>query len=303
MPTSKVPILLDTDIGSDIDDALCLAYLLAKPECELLGITTVSGQPERRAMLADAICQKAGRNDIPIHSGSARPLLGEQRQPFADQADVLTRWPHQTDFTSNTAVSFLRETIRQRPGEITLLTIGPLTNIALLFRLDPEIPKLLRSLVMMIGAFTPEYLLQGRKVEWNAYLDPYAAAIVYDTPELESLSIGLDVTTQCVLSVDQCRQRLQGGPLDIVREAMEIFAQKSPHMVFHDPLAATAIFDETIMSYTRGFVELELESVRDFGRTLWNPSFQKSPHRVATGVDADRFFQEYFDTLKNLPKD
>ena len=67
-------VLLDTDIGSDIDDAICLAYLLAKPECELLGITTVSGEPEKRAMLASAICRTAGR-DIPIFPGAPLPLL------------------------------------------------------------------------------------------------------------------------------------------------------------------------------------------------------------------------------------
>ena len=70
-----IPVLLDTDIGSDIDDAVALAYLLKQPRCDLLGVTTVTGEPTKRAMLADAICQAAGRTDIPIHVGTEAPLL------------------------------------------------------------------------------------------------------------------------------------------------------------------------------------------------------------------------------------
>ena len=71
-------VLLDTDIGSDIDDAVCLAYLLAQPDCELLGVTTVTGEGQRRAMLASALCREAGQ-DVPIYIGAEQPLLIEQR--------------------------------------------------------------------------------------------------------------------------------------------------------------------------------------------------------------------------------
>ena len=77
-------ILLDTDIGTDVDDAVCLAYLLSHPDCELLGITTVTGEAEKRASLASVLCQVAGR-DIPIYPGAELPLRGEQRQPIAPQ--------------------------------------------------------------------------------------------------------------------------------------------------------------------------------------------------------------------------
>src|SRR5947199_9706432 len=99
-------LLLDTDIGSDIDDAVCLAYLLRQPQCELLGITTVSGEPEQRAMLAHAICAAEGRGEIPIHSGSPLPLLRPQRQREAPQAAALPRWPHKDAFPPCTAVDF-----------------------------------------------------------------------------------------------------------------------------------------------------------------------------------------------------
>ncbi|MEZ4677152.1 MAG: nucleoside hydrolase [Caldilineaceae bacterium] len=170
-------ILLDTDIGSDIDDAVALAYLLAQPQCELLGITTVTGEPEKRAMIASAQCKVAGKQ-IPIYPGAAEPLIVAQRQPRAPQAARLDRWDHDTLFPKGEAVEFLRHTIRAHPGEITLFAIGPLTNIALLFHSDPEIPTLLKQLVLMCGVFAGVNW-QNEPLEWNAILDPHATSIVY----------------------------------------------------------------------------------------------------------------------------
>src|SRR5512141_3256451 len=96
-------IILDTDIGSDIDDAVCLAYLLAQPQCELLGITTVSGEPEKRAAMASAQCRAAGVQ-IPIYPGAPLTLLNGQRQPECSQAFALDRWPHQAEFPPGEAV-------------------------------------------------------------------------------------------------------------------------------------------------------------------------------------------------------
>jgi inosine-uridine nucleoside N-ribohydrolase len=146
-----VKVLLDTDIGSDIDDAVCLAYLLAQPECDLLGITTVSGEAERRAMLASALCKVAGRS-TPIFPGVEAPLLAGQRQPRAPQAEALRRWEHDQTFPHGQALEFMRQTIRRHPGDVTLLAIGPLTNVALLSAADPEIPAPLKSLVLMFRA-------------------------------------------------------------------------------------------------------------------------------------------------------
>ena len=83
-------LILDTDIGSDIDDAVCLAYLLAQPRCDLLGITTVTGEADKRAMMASALCKAAGKS-IPIYPGCEQPLLVAQGQPQAPQAAALAR--------------------------------------------------------------------------------------------------------------------------------------------------------------------------------------------------------------------
>src|SRR5260221_12453073 len=106
-----LPVILDTDIGSDIDDAVALAYLLKQPRCELLGITTVTGEPDKRASLADAVCRAAERHDVPIHVGAEPPLLVAPRQPKAPQTEALTdRWPHRLFPKTNTPITFLRDT-------------------------------------------------------------------------------------------------------------------------------------------------------------------------------------------------
>jgi len=292
-PTER--ILLDTDIGSDIDDALCLAYLLARPGCDLAGITTVSGEPGRRAAIASALCRAAGK-DVPIHAGSPRPLIADQRQPRAPQADALAdgsqvRWPHQADFPAGTAVEFLRRTIRADPGNLTLLAIGPLTNLGLLFRIDPGIPSLLKRLVLMCGSFLGTPSRHGG-VEWNALCDPHAAAIVYAAGVREHRSVGLDVTTQVSIDADRARSRFRRGLLRPVLDLAEVWFRGASRIVFHDPLAAVSVFEPGVCRFARGTVGVGLDGSAA-GRTSWTPSAD-GPHEVAVAVDPPRFLEAYF---------
>ncbi len=172
-------VLLDTDIGTDVDDAVALAYLLSHPDCELLGITTVTGEATKRASLASVICKAAGK-EIPIYPGAEHPMQGEQRQPVAQQAAALPNWPHETQFPLNQAVDFLANTIRTYPGEVILLTIGPLTNAGLLFNTYPDVADLLKGLVMMGGNFGDD--TESGRVEWNIAGDPLASQITYKAP-------------------------------------------------------------------------------------------------------------------------
>ncbi|MFC1465295.1 MAG: nucleoside hydrolase [Candidatus Brachytrichaceae bacterium NZ_4S206] len=292
MPTK---LILDTDIGSDIDDAVCLAYLLAQPACELLGITTVTGEAVKRAQMASALCKLAGRR-VPIYPGADNPLLIPQKQPQAQQAVALARWKHDSHFPMNEAVDFLRRTIRKHPGEITLLAIGPLTNIGLLFALDPEIPRLLRQLVLMCGVFTegPDRGL----LEWNAMLDPHATAMVYRAPVKVNRSIGLDVTLQVKMPADEARARFTHKLLRPVLDFAEVWFKSADQITFHDPLAATTIFDPRICKFQRGAVAVELENAEQRGRTVWQPGAPKGRHAVALQVDAPRFFRHYFSVFR-----
>jgi inosine-uridine nucleoside N-ribohydrolase len=288
-----VPVLLDTDIGSDIDDAVCLAYLLAQPDCELLGITTVTGEGHQRAMMASALCQLAGK-EVPIYIGAEQPLLIAQRQPAAPQATALQSWPHETAFPRGQGIEFLRHTIREHPGEITLLAIGPLTNIALLFSIDPEIPSLLKQLVLMAGSFWSGV---NDGLEWNVILDPHAAEIVYRAHPVLHRSIGLDVTTQVTMPPDEVRARFQTKLLRPVADFAEVWFRERAEITFHDPLAAATIFTDDICGFEAGHVAIDLREGDTLGRTQWTTG-ANGPHAVATTVQATRFFEHYFSVFE-----
>lgn len=292
MSSRTVKLILDTDIGSDIDDAVCLAYLLAQPHCELLGITTVTGRPRERAMIASALC-RAARRKVPIYPGAAEPLVIEQRQPEVPQAAALDSWTHDRDFPSGEAVEFMRRTIRRNPGEVTLLAIGPMTNLGLLFRVDPEIPGLLRSLVLMCGVFTR---CGAGPVEWNAGGDPHAAAIVYAAKTRFHRSIGLDVTTRVRMPADEVRRLFRVPLLRPVLDFAEVWFKRAETLTFHDPLAATTIFENRICCFERGRVAVDLSAPESAGKTAWR-KLRSGPHHVALAVDPTRFFRHYFGVL------
>ena len=288
-------ILLDTDIGSDIDDALCLAYLLAQNECELLGITTVSGEVEKRAMLASALCNQA-KKDIPIHLGIEKPLLVRQKQPLAPQFNRVSNWSYEKNYSKCEAVEFLRNTIHNNPREITLLAIGPMTNIAALFSIDDEIPYLLKELVMMCGRFENK-IPNAPLAEWNSWCDPHAASIVYNSPVKISRSVGLDVTLKLVMDKKEMIERFSADILKPVVDFSGAWFEKTDKMIFHDPLAAAVIFDENICRFKKGTVDVELKSERLMGLTYWEENNEEGRHLIAGEVEANRFFNHYFGVI------
>ena len=279
-------VLLDTDIGSDIDDAVCLAYLLARHDCDLLGITTVTGQPETRAKLASAVCKNAGRK-IPVFAGASEPLRIKQRQTDVQQAKALEKWKHDKVFPGK-AVDFLRQIIRQNPGEITLLCIGPLTNIAALFMSDAEIPSLLKSLVLMCGNFQPETAV----TEWNAAVDPHAAKIVFDAPVKALKCVGWEITSTVRMPASEVRERFKTPLLRPVLDMAEYWFNNAGEITFHDPLAGMMIFEDSICEFEKGKIEVDMNP--EFaGKTLWK-SDRAGKHEIARKVDIRKFFKCFF---------
>lgn len=289
--SDTIPVLFDTDIGSDIDDAVALAYLLSQPRCELLGVTTVSGDTAKRAAMIEITCRAAGRENIPVHAGLAGPLLHGPGQPRVPQFEAVAHLRHRTDY-ERTAVDFLRETIRSRPGEIVLLAVGPMTNLATLFALDPEIPSLLKSIVLMCGIFTTGG--PGAR-EWNAFVDPVATALTYHGGADRLLSVGLDVTTKCTMPADECRERFTraGGALGVVGSMAEVWFRERPRITFHDPLAAALIFEPDLCSYAAGNIDTVITPGPMEGMTRWKAE-HGGKHRIAVSVDPDRFMAHYF---------
>jgi purine nucleosidase len=292
-------ILLDTDIGSDIDDAFTLAYLLSHPDCDLLGITTVSGDGDRRAMMASAMCKAAGKGNIPIYPGVEKPLLIPQKQPIAKQAEVLSKWEHEKNYPKGEAIEFMRQTIRKNPHEVTLLAIGPMTNIGLLFSIDPEIPSLLKELVLMCGVFTYGLKAYVCLSEWNARCDPHATAMMYSAPVKNIKSVGLDVTTQVTMKKSDIFARSKADVLKPVLDFCNVWADNESDAVstFHDPLAAAVIFDDSICTFKRGNVSVEIESKRAEGLTYFDED-PNGRNEVALTVDSERFFEHYFSIVK-----
>lgn len=298
MTGGKIPVLLDTDIGNDLDDAVALAYLLKQPRCDLVGITTVTGEPDKRAALAQVICEAAGRKNIPIHAGIADSLVHGIGQPKVPQYEAIRNLPHQKVWPKASAVDFMRKAIRSRPGEITLLSIGPFTNLAVLFALDPEIPSLCREIVSMAGMF---YKIEPW-AEWNCRVDPIACAMAVNATakgKTPHRFFGLDVTFQCRMSHDEVKEKFTKPPLDTVRKLAEVWFQGSKELTYHDPLAAACIFEPSICAYDDGTVTVDpgpFVPVDGEARTTLVPG--QGPHRTAKSVDVPRFFAEYFSVFR-----
>lgn len=309
MPKQK--ILLDTDIGQDMDDACAIAYLCAHPDSELLGVTTVTGDAVPRAKLVSAVCTAMGRKDIPIYPGLQTCILKEQHQSFCPQTHLLDHWEHCEEFPQNEAIHFLQKTIRENPGEIILAGIGPMSNIGILFQMDPEIPSLLKGLYLMAGKYSQYELrtwkkregdnsfsvaTEGQHLEWNACIDPYATAIVFDRPAPVHRAVGVDITHRVVLSPQEFRDTIADKLPPILCEMSKAWIEYDPleaaALCYHDPVCITSIFNENICKFQRGNVTVETVSPRLLGYTFFEED-KNGKHEIACEVDPKAFFDEF----------
>jgi inosine-uridine nucleoside N-ribohydrolase len=173
-PAAPQLVIVDTDIGDDIDDAFALALLLRSPEVKLLGVTTAYGDTELRARLVDRYLQAVGRNDVPVTAGVATP-----HSNVFSQAAYARQSPQREHPGS---IKFLLEQIRAHPGQITLIAIGPLTNLRVAIERDPATFRQLQRVVMMGGSVyrgydgeNPGEVNRTPSSEWNIRCDPPAA--------------------------------------------------------------------------------------------------------------------------------
>ena len=206
----RVPLILDVDTG--IDDALALLYACASPEVDLLAVTCVGGNVDARqvAWNTRAVLELAGRADVPVHLGREQPLVKEllttpeTHGPTGLGYAALPE-PNRT-IEPGEAADRIIELARAWPQELTLVTLGPLTNLAVALEREPALPSLLKQYVLMGGA----YKAPGNTTptsEWNLHVDPDAAKAVFaawrpnnDGPVFERpLAMGLDVTEHAIL--------------------------------------------------------------------------------------------------------
>lgn len=195
-------IIIDTDIGDDIDDAFAISLALQTPELDLLGITTVFRNSFKRAKIVKALLNSFKR-DIPVYAGEDKPLLQSinklvYEKDITKDADGSVNVPHylpeyeKYEVQSN-AVDYLLKQAREYENELTLVAIGPLTNLAKAYLKDPVAFKKLKQIVMMGGQE------KGVFAEWNFRCDPEAAKIVFDSG-VPIKMVGINVTKFCKLS-------------------------------------------------------------------------------------------------------
>lgn len=282
-------ILLDTDIGGDIDDAVCLAYLLRERKCDLLGITTVCGEPETRAAVADAICKAAGRR-VPIVAGLDTTLQPVPAYPTPDGAAALKSRAHDV-FQKGDAPEFLYQTIRANPNEVTLLAVGNMTNVASMLREHPDGPSLLKGLFVMNGYFGAERL-PAPYWNWNSWADPLASKIVFAAPVAVHRAFPLDVTDGLTMEAKRASEFLRAYSelLKAVFAFGSAWLESSNQLTLHDPLAAVSVFYPDICRFERGFVDVETEKAEDMGGTRFTPS-PAGNVELARTVDRERFYR------------
>jgi len=201
---AKMKVLLDTDIGTDIDDAWALGYALKSPSFVLLGVTISDGDTAARARLACKLLDRLGRTDVPVSIGRATPAVPPNRvdYQFAWAEDFRAYSPIATP-----AVEFLYDVIRRNPHEVTLVAVGPLQNIGDLVRAHPDVVPLVKRVVLMGGSIGGNAFSPSAVAEWNVKLAIPEAQAVYAAPWPVTI-VPLDATTYVRLE-DQERDSLK----------------------------------------------------------------------------------------------
>jgi inosine-uridine nucleoside N-ribohydrolase len=303
----KVPVILDTDIGMDVDDAIALSYAALDPRIDLRAVTTVNGDTQTRASVARALLRLAGRPDIPVGAGARNPIDGRENALMPrDHVDTDAAQSIEVE-EHPSAHDVLRAVLEATTEPITICTIGPLTNIASFFTEHPELLDGVARIQMM-GGCLERYQVNG--VEWPPYefnvgCDPTSTSIVLALPVPIGL-VPIEVTVQAFLT-DAQRAAIRGsGRLGEVLDKLmdnfidllsQLYPQASKRVFLHDPLTlATLVHD--------GVATFESCTVAGFGppgayRTL------RSPHGrlldQCTSVDNDALGALLVDTLSRVP--
>ena len=291
-------IILDTDIGDDIDDALALAFAIMSGKLNILGVTTVFRNAEQRAELGCCVLDALGRTDIPVYAGIGKTLLQsipDWEQVANDhrprQMEVLKRQQPSVQPRQGNAVDFIIETVMASDGDITLVPIGPFTNIAAAFILEPRLAQ--KTKICMMGGATDRV-----RPEWNALCDPEATRIVFGTG-VPITMVGLDVTTKCVMPYEQVKAI---GSVDrpinqICFELIHLWGgdNPEPRPTLHDPLALATLIDPTLCEMQEMRIEVETRADHLRGATV--PVAGEPNTSVCTAVDATRFMDYFVETL------
>lgn len=299
----SAPIMLDVDTG--IDDALAIA-LAVESGVRLIGVSTVAGNapvdPATENTLR--VLAQVGAESVPVHRGASRPLAAQYRNAAYlhgedGLAGVSLDASGATESSVN-AVSAILDNADRCDGELVLVALGPLTNVAIALSLRPKLARQIRRLVVMGSAiFTAGNVTPH--AEFNAFADPHALDQVMATEWNELIAVGLDVSHGTVFTRDQW-ERLEesaAGPSELVRQiaASMFMDQERDGFYLHDPLAVAVALDDSLVTCDSLSVNVAVDDEYR-GKTTAGGSGNV---RVATTVDAERFEREFAERL-GVPK-
>lgn len=313
MPAQK--IIIDTDPGQD--DAVAILLALASPdEIEVLGITAVAGNVPLALTARNArmVCELAGRSDMRVFAGCDRPLgralVTAEHVHGKSGLDGPTLPEPTMPLQEQHGVDFIIETLRHEPsGSVTLCPLGPLTNIATAMQQAPDIIPRIRQIVLMGGA----YFQVGNitpAAEFNIYVDPQAAAIVFRAG-VPLVVMPLDVTHKALVTAARNDAfRALGTPVGIAVAQMTEFFERfdkekygSEGAPLHDPCVTAWLVRPDLFGGRRVNVEIETESELTMGMTVadWWGVTTRAPNALFMGdIDADGFFALLTERLARL---
>jgi purine nucleosidase len=307
-------IIIDTDPG--VDDALAFLLALASPEVKLEALTTTQGNVtvEKGTRNALAVLELTHRGHIPVARGSELPLV----QPLL-ASDLVhgqsgignSKLPEPKNKPiAKHAVDFLIEKILAEPGEITILPIGPLTNIAMAIRKEPRFAQCVKELIIMGGA-----IQEGGNVtplaEFNIYVDPHAAHIVFHSGIPITL-IPLDATHKCILKQAHVQELLEiKSPIsrfifDSVEDYMKFSMQRGHEgCALHDPLTLAAVIAPELLTLKEYFVDVDISGGVSMGNTFadfLNLTKKPANMKVAMDVDGNAFVHLFMERMESLSR-
>ena len=288
---SKLKVILDTDIGTDIDDAWALAFVISHKKFEPLGITITDADTPARAKVACKMLHLAGRDDLPVVVGRQTPTPNNRiDHQFSWAEDFMAKKP-----IAKSAADFIIETVKRYPGEVVLLAVGPLQNVADALRKEPNLGKYVKRVVLMSGNIYGSASKPTPIAEWNVVSATKDAQVVYSAG-LPLTIVPLDSTTLVKLK-DEERKQVSSyrSPLTIALESLYRLWLSGPtaRMTLHDQLAvAEAASPDTFF----GKKETLPLIVDDQGFTRINPEKGK-PTVVCLEPKRDDFMQFYISTL------
>lgn len=297
-------VILDTDPG--IDDAMALMYLHALPQIELLGISTTPGNASLAQCTQNALllCELL-EISAPVFAGQETRINGSRHEQFPDfvhgpdgLAGLSSKPEHRTA-EEDSAENFLIDSVRRHPGEVTLIAIGQLTNIALAISKDESFTTNVGELILMGGTINHP----GNVTAWaeaNIYCDPEAAGIVFESG-IRTTMVGLDVTMQTGMSLAYINQIADAGPGDFLRKIAAFYGDYYKRdwdldaFPVHDSSAIALVDQPAIFETRQGRLGCVLEGEQR-GRTTFTTS-DDGPHHACVAVDTPALLNRYRDVV------